>query len=212
MATCYFFLLIFSWVYLGDVFRLKIDALGLDMVVLTPFRSMRWIMYAYSFVGFMSIIVGIVGAVMLSLAIFCVTTAPELYTFTLFLVVAYWLGFFIICVYIFRLFFGSHVAEILKDKMREETVEEIEERLFKQKFKDYDKDKEDRISRSNFTLLLQDLGIFVPAEEQNQLMDTFDPENTGLLPYQGVYEWFKSLNEEADKHDKKINNLSDDED
>jgi len=212
IATSYLFLLIFSWVYFGDTFRLKIEFFSIDMVVLAPFKSMKWIMYYYGIVAFMSFIVGIVGAVTMSMAIFCVTTSPELYTFSLFLVVMYWLGFFIVGTYIFSLFFGGHVAELIKEQMREETLEEVEERLFREKFQVYDREREDRITREQFPLLLQDLGIFVPADEQNQLQDTFDPDNTGFLAYEEVKEWFKSLNAEANKHDKKIGNLSDDDD
>lgn len=212
IATCYLFLLVYSWVYLGDTFRLKIEFFNLDMVVLAPFRSLKWIMYFYAVVAFMSFIVGIVGAATMSLAIFCADTAPELYTFSLYLVVTYWLGFFVVGIYVFKLFCGGQVNAIFKEQMRDETMEEVEERLFKQKFAEFDKEREDRISRENFPLLLRELGIFVPADEQNQLVDTFDPDGSGYLPYRDVYEWFKSLNEEAEKHNKNVSNLSDDED
>lgn len=209
IATCYLFLLVFSWVYLGDTIRISVPSLSIDWVLLVPFQSLKWIMWFYFYLGVMSFIVGIYGAFVLSLATFCKTTAPTLYTFSLFCVVLYWLGLFFSSIYLVNLFFGNSISKFIAEKTREDTMEEVEERIFKKQFQEFDKDNEGKIVRSDMPKILKNLGVFVPEEEVEQLANNFDPENTGFILYQPFANWFKELNKEAEKKSSKAGGVGD---
>eukprot|EP01040_Poterioochromonas_malhamensis_P001916 gene1916-2050_t len=211
IAVCYLFLLVFTWVYLGDDIYLKIPSLGINQRVLKPFRSMKWIIGIYLALGGMNFLISIIGTVLVQLSSFCVSTAPKVYQFSLFLVCMFWILFFIAGLYSVKLFFGTTLVKLIKEQTREETLEEVEERIFKKQFQQFDPELKQLISREDFPKLLQVLGIFVPEEEVNQLIDTLDSENTGFLPYDAVYSWFKEITKEDDQTNKKIDNVSDDE-
>mmetsp|Transcript_16052 Transcript_16052/g.17386 ORF Transcript_16052/g.17386 Transcript_16052/m.17386 type:complete len:132 (+) Transcript_16052:387-782(+) len=123
----------------------------------------------------------------------------------------FWILFFIAGLYSVKLFFGTTLVKLIKEQTREETLEEVEERIFKKQFQQFDPEFKKLISREDFPKLLQVLGIFVPEEEVSQLVDTLDSENTGFLPYDAVYSWFKEITKEDDQTNKKIDNVSDDE-
>merc|ERR1711916_196590 len=144
---------------------------------------------------------GIIGTVLLEFAIFCQDTAPGLYQYTVFLIASYWIGFGITCIYIIKLFFGSNIAAMIKESTRPSTIEEVEEKIFKAKFQEFDKDKENKIKIDDLPALLENLGVFVPEEEIETLQNTLDPEETGYIGYDELNAWFKSLNAELDARD-----------
>jgi hypothetical protein len=208
IAVCYLFLLVFSWVYLGDDIYLRIPSLGIEQQLFAPFKSLKWVMYFYGFIGLFSFLVAIVGTVILQLASFCADTAPKLYTFSLFLVCFYWIMFFITFLYTVKLFFGKTIGKFLEERSRVESQEEVEERVFKKHFQQFDVEVKHQISREDFPKLLQVLGIFVPEEEVNQLMDTLDAEKSGFLEENVVYNWFKEITKEDDEDKKDLENIS----
>lgn len=200
----------FSWVYLGEDVSLRISALDIDMVVLRPFRSMKWIMYFYAALLFMNVVVAIYGAFLTAQSIFCKNTAPMLYKFSLFLLVTFWLGFFIFIAYCVKFFFGDKITSMIKEKMREDTLEEAEERIFRRTFDDFDPEKENKVRREDIPAILQSLGVFVPDEEIVTLADTLDPQKAGVIEYQAFFDWFKDLNRKADAQMESLNKKSND--
>ncbi len=50
----------------------------------------------YYFIIFLSFLFWCVGSYLVSLSVFCAATAPLLYSFSLFLVTMYWIGFIVI--------------------------------------------------------------------------------------------------------------------
>jgi len=201
VAVCYLFLMVFSWVYVGDTVILSVPALGIELTLLTPFKSLKYIVFYYFVVAVVSFIVWLVGSVLLQLSVFCVSTAPVLYQFSLFLVVMYWLGFVITVVYLIKMFFGSNIAKILKETTRASTIDEVEEKLFRARFDQYDPEKENRIANDKVPLVLEDLGVFVPAEELETLIATLDEEETGFIEFKPLLHWFRKLNAEMDALD-----------
>eukprot|EP00981_Chlorochromonas_danica_P000958 scaffold229_cov155-Ochromonas_danica.AAC.6 len=209
IAISYLFLLVFTWVYLGENIRITIPVINFDRVVLRPFRSLRWIMYFYFALAIGAFVVGIYGTFILALSTFCSTTASELYHFTMFAVVLFWVGFFAVACYTVKLFYGTRISKILEEKMREETVEEVENRLVRAKFMEYDKTKQEQIERSDLNKVLQALGVFVPEEEQEHLADTLDPTRSGFIAFKPFAEWFRVANgsnkdEEENDEDKQL--------
>ena len=198
MAICYLFLIVYSWVFLGDTIRLKSKTIGIDITVLTPFRSFRWVVVLYFVVAVASFIVWIVGTVLLQLSVFCEATAPTLYNYSVFLVASYWLGFSITVIYTIKLFFGSNIAAMIKESTRPATLEEVEEKIFRAKFQEYDREKEGKIKTEDLPPLLEALGVFVPEEEVETLQNTLDPEDSGYISYDDMRSWFRTLNAELD--------------
>lgn len=191
---------------------IQIKWLDVDMVILRPFKSMKWIMYFYSALFLMNFIIAVYGTFTMSLAIFCAPTAPMLYKFSLFILAIFWIFFFTIVAYSIKFFFGHRIATFIQEQTRAETMEEVEERIFRKFFSEYDPQKEDKIPRDDFRKVLQELGVFVPEDEIATLSDTFDPEQSGFIPYQPFYDWFKELNKEANDQGNKVQNKEDESD
>lgn len=195
---CYLFLLVFSWVYLGDTININVPALGISFTLLRPFKSLKFVAGAYFILAVVSFIVWIVGSVLLQLSVFCEATAPELYKFSTFLVAIYWMGFIIVCLVLTKFFFGSNIAKMIKESTRASTIDEVEERLFRAKFDLHDVEKENRIAVEKVPLVLEDLGVFVPPEELDALIQTLDEEETGFVDFKPLLHWFRKLNAEMD--------------
>lgn len=195
---CYLFLLVFTWVYLGDTIMINIPALGISFTLLRPFKSLKYIVFFYFIIAAASFIVWIVGSVLLQLSVFCADTAPDLYKFSAFLVVIYWLGFVVTCLVLTKFFFGSKIVKMIKESTRAATIDEVEERLFRVKFDQYDAEKENRIPVEKVPLVLEDLGVFVPPEELEALIQTLDEEETGYVEFKPLLHWFRKVNAEMD--------------
>lgn len=193
--------MVFTWVYIGDDVNLSIPALGINMALLRPFKSLKYVVLAYTILAIISFIVWIVGSVLLNLSVFCVSTAPTLYQFAQFLVVIYWLGFVITLVFVVKFFFGSNIAKMIKESTRASTIDEVEEKLFRAKFDAYDPEKENRIEVDKVPPMLEDLGVFVPPEELEALIQTLDEEGTGYIEFRPLLHWFRKLNAEMDAQD-----------
>lgn len=193
IGLSYVFLLVFTWVYMGDTVRLTISMINVDRVLLRPFRSLKWIMMAYGAIGFAAFVVGIYGAFILSLSSFCSKTSPQLYTFALFVVVLFWLGGAVVAGYLIKLTYGTRISKLIKENAREETMDEVEGRLVRSKFMEYAAGG-DSIARGDLGKVLQALGMFVPAEEQDHLADTLDPSGSGSIAFRPFKDWFAAVN------------------
>ncbi|RYG64958.1 hypothetical protein EON64_12935 [archaeon] len=194
VGISYVFLLVFTWVYIGDEIKVTIPMLNFDRVLFSPFKSLKWVLGCYLVVGGVAFIMGIYGAFILSLATFCKQSAPALYQFSLFVVTIFWLGFFICGVYAVKMFWGSKISSFIDDKVREESMEEVESRLVRAKFSEFDRNKEDRVKREDLPKILKALGVFVPEEEHEHLLDTLDSEGTGYVSFSAFQDWFRALN------------------
>lgn len=186
---------------MGDNIFIDIPAFSFKRQILFPFKSLRWVMGAYAAVGFVLFIVAIIGAAILSLAIFCQSTSPQLYKFSLFLVAIDWIGMFITVAYLIKTSFGGQIAQFIVEKTKAESVSDVELRIFKKKFDEIDLEGTGKVTRENAQKIIQNLGIFVPEEEMNQLMDTLDPSQTGIVEYDPFFQWFQALSAEADERD-----------
>ncbi len=197
IAVSYLFLIIYSWVWLGDAFYFSIDFLGIKKAILYPFQSMKWLMFYY-FVIFMTImIVMAVGTALLRLGALCVQTTPKLYSFLAFVLTIYWIMFVVIVAKLISLVFGSSIVSFIKEKTSAPSQNELEERIFRKKFAEFDKDKQQEIQAVDFPQLLQELGVYIPDEEQPALLRTLDPEKSGKITFDNMFEWFQKLNAQA---------------
>lgn len=183
---------------MGDKIFLSINFLKVKVQVLQPFTSLTWLMGFYAILFFVSFIIWIVGASLLSLSTFCVLTAPVLYSYSTFLVASYAIAFFIVVGYVIKLKFGANIASMVKEQMRQPTQEEMEERIFRKKFGEFDKESKFEISKDDVAPFLQVLGVFVPDAELPDLIKNLDRGDTGVVKFDTMLAWFKKLNAMGD--------------
>lgn len=201
IATCYLFLLVYTWVFFGEKIQLNVPSYGIRLTFLLPFRSLTWVVGFYAICALVSFIVWIVGSALLQLSEFCEATAPMLYNFAAFLVGIYWTAFAITIIYIVKMFCGGSLAKMVKEAARAPTIGEMEEKIFRQKFNDFDKDRENKVSRRDVPNLLKELGLFVPDEELITLIKTLDPGDSGFVQYDDLLQWFRKMNAEVEGAD-----------
>ena len=199
VAMSYLFVLLYSWVFLGDTFRLKITIFDLNFPILVPFSSLQWLLVVDVILFFVSFIVWCVGSSILKSGSLCSLSAPALYSYTVFLVAIYWLGFCITIIYIIKLFYGDFLTKIIKEQVRAPTIAELEDRVFRKAYNQFDKEREGHIFKDDVGNLLQVLGVYVPENELPALLASFDPTDSGKVEFDALYEWFKQLNNAADK-------------
>ena len=142
MSAAYMYLLVFSWVFLGDEIKIGVILSDHKFTILRPFTSLQWLIMIYFAIGLFAFIVFIVYTALLAQSSFCALTSPLLYKFSSFLVASWWIGFCVVIGYLIKLFFGSDIASFIHDQTREHTNEEMEERIFRKVFNEYDKDRE----------------------------------------------------------------------
>lgn len=193
VAMSYIFLLIYSWVFLGDTLRLKIDRWKIDKVVMWPFKSMKLLMFLYFGLGFTCFIVWIVGSALLSSASFCQLTAPGLYSYIAYQVATFWIAFLIIIGYIIKMTYGKNIWSIVEKMMKPPSMDEMEEVIFRKQFSQYDKGKEGKILTDDLSAILTALGIYVPDEEIPTLLKTLDPTKSGSILFDEMFSWFKKM-------------------
>lgn len=198
IAVSYIFLFIFSWIYIGQPYYLKIQFLGVNFLLLKPFKSLKMILFYYVIVGIICFILMIYGTILLQMSVFCKKTAPILYNYTLFLLFISWMSFVVIFIYAIKLYFGKTISNFVKESTRSETLDEIENRIFLKKFNEYDLNSEGVVTREEMKKILESIAIYIPDEEIKSLADTFDPDNTGMIPFDPFYAWFKEMNKEAE--------------
>ena len=209
VVMAYLFLLTYSWIWLGDEFYIEIEVMSLRKAFMWPFQSMKWLMFYYLVIFIATMIVMAIGTIVLNSAALCVTTTPKIYSFVGFCLAFWWVMFSVILMKMISLVFGSSIVSFIKDKTTAASQSELEERIFRKKFAEFDKDKEQQIDAGDFPQLLQELGVYVPDEEQPALLRTLDPDKTGKITFENMYEWFQKLNGQAGDGDEVDENEDD---
>ena len=201
IAVCYLFLLVFSWSYLGDTITVRIPIIEADWTILVPFTSLKFLMRIYFVLGFTTFIIFCVGATVLNLGKLCVNTAPRIYSLATFMSAMFWMGFIIVVILLVKLSYGSQIFSLIKDAARAPTQGEMEEKVFRKQFNEFDKERTSAISKDDFGPFLQSIGIYIPDNEQPALIRTLDPENTGNIQYDPLLAWFQKINAAGDEYD-----------
>jgi hypothetical protein len=142
----------------------------------------------------MSFIIWAVGAQLLALSIFCAGTAPSLYNFTLYLVVTYWLGFFIIGCYLIKLKYGNFIEQYISSQAKGPSVEDMEERIFRKEFKKFDKKKLGTLPQELLSDFLVKVAVFVPEEELPSILTELGVVGSEEIEFNKLLAWFKEYN------------------
>lgn len=202
IAVGYMYLLVFSWVYLGDTISISLPMSPIKFTILQPFTSLSWVMIFYFVVFVTGFITFIVGSFMLSLSSFCAQTQPSVYKFTSFIVACWWIGFSVIIAYIVKLYFGADIASFVTENTREHTAEEMEERIFRKVFNEYDPDRQGFVSKDDFASIVQGLGCYVPDSELDTLKATLvDLQDPNVIKFGAMYAWFQKVTKDADEQE-----------
>lgn len=142
----------------------------------------------------MSFIIWAVGAQLLALSVFCAGTAPSLYNYTLYLVVTYWLGFFIVGCYLIKLKYGNLIQSYINSQAQGPSVEDMEERIFRKEFKKYDKKKIGTIPQELLSEFLVKVAVFIPEEELPSVLNELGVEGNDEIEFNRLLSWFKDYN------------------
>lgn len=204
IAVGYMYLLVFSWVYLGDTIAVSLPMSPVKFTILYQFTSLTWLMIYYAVVFIIAFVTFCIGSFMLSLSSFCAVTQPSVFKFTSFIVACWWIGFSVILAYLVKLYFGADIASFVTENTREHTAEEMEERIFRKVFNDYDADRQGFVSKDDFASIVQGLGVYVPDGELDTLKATLvDVEDTNVIKFGPMYAWFQKVTREADEQEAK---------
>jgi len=109
VAVGYIYLLVYTWLFLGDDLVFPFT----QTTVLMPFTSLKWVVTFFTAIAIASFVVNAVGTYGLIFGITCAGTAPTLYNFAAYIVVVYWLGFFTCVFGLVRVVLGRQLAAIV---------------------------------------------------------------------------------------------------
>lgn len=194
LFVCYIFLLVYAWSFFGEKIYFTVPLTGTGFYILKPFSSLKWLIVTYFVIAFISFIVWCVGAQLLALSIFCAGTAPSIYNFTLYLVVTYWLGFFIIGCYLIKLKYGNFIEQYVASKANGPSVEDMEERIFRKEFKKMDKKKSGTLPQELLSEFLVKVAVFIPEEELPSILNELGVVGNEDIEFHQLLVWFKEYN------------------
>ena len=165
IVVCYMFLLVYSWAWLGFEMTVRVPFSKREFVIMRPFSNLKWLIGIFLVLGFISFIIWIIGSALLNLSIFCQATSPALYAYATYLVAVYWLGFSIVALVLIKMKYGDAIKTYIANQLEEPDQAELEEKIFRKKFNEYDKEKNGTIDKSLLSAFITDLGIYVPEED-----------------------------------------------
>ena len=142
IALNYLFLVLYSWIFLGENMSIKIESMKINWHVLAPFSSLDSIIIFYWILGIMTFLLTAVGTFLLFIANSCYRTAQSLYLYVAFIIFINWIGMILIGLSLIRLRCSNIThPSIFAQKTRVATIAEVEETLFLKKFRQVDRRK-----------------------------------------------------------------------
>ena len=230
VAVGYLYLVVFSWIFLGDEIRLPI----VNWPILMPFTSLKWVVTFFTIIGIASFIINCVGTYEIIFGIFCADSAPVLFNYSCFIVAFYWIGFFVVAFTYIKMTLGREIRGTLEAVQQDLGVGPNkltpQEEVFKAKFDEFDVNKTNTIPKSSLRQLTAGLDIpmyvhstpsqyfptisqfslspppppylftYIPRtlKKRSELAVRLDPEDTGVLEYNALFEWYKQAVLEMD--------------
>jgi hypothetical protein len=110
----------------------------------------------------------------------------------------YWLGFIITALTIIHKKYGDAIAEYIANQMEQPDQGELEEKIFRKKFNEYDEEKNGTLDKEKLSAFITDLGIYIPEEDMPGLIQNLDSKGDGKLTFNKLQAWFKKVNAQAD--------------
>jgi hypothetical protein len=212
MMNNYVFLMVYGWAFFGHRVQVRIPFAGWVVTLFVPFNSLKFLACVYAFFIFLSFIIWAFGTALLAESIFCVTTAPELYQFSMFLVITYWLGFFICGCYLIVLKFGNLIDRFVSSQAQGPSVEDMEERIFRKEFKKLDKKKSGTLPQELLSDFFVKVAVFVPEEEMPGVLGEIGVVGDAEVEFFELLEWYKKYNVKMAGYGGDDVNMEDDDD
>ena len=197
MFVSYVFLMVYSWAFIGVKVWCVIPFAGIGFFILKPFTKLKVLMVWYFFVFMLSFIVWIVGTALLDLSVFCEATAPELYRFSAFLVVTYWIGFCVIVIYMIKKRFGKILRAVFDNTRQGPTVEDMEEKIFRKEFKKLDTRKKGSLNPDFLPELFKKVGVYIPDEQLSGVITKVGLNDAEELDFYPLLNWFREYNQQT---------------
>ena len=164
VAVGYLYLIVFSWIFLGDEIRLPI----VNWPILMPFTSLKWVVTFFSIIGIASFVINCIGTYEVIFGIFCSATAPVLYNYSCFIVAFYWVGFFVVAFTYIKMTLGKEIRGTLQAVQQDLGVGPNkmtpQEEIFKAKFDEFDVNKTNTMPKSSLRQLTA--GLDIPMYEK----------------------------------------------
>lgn len=196
----YIFLLIYTWAVFGDEIYVHIPWTTMKYRILRPFQSLKELGMYYIVIFLVTFFLWSIGSSFVASAIFCERTAPDLYKFSMFICVIYWLIFFCFAGYFIKLKFGFLIGDMAAAAMREKTNLELEEVIFKREFFKIDTRKTYYIHVEDVPLFITNLGIPMPPDDVDQaIKNSFPPDDVGKCDYYKILKWFRAFTAATDQ-------------
>jgi hypothetical protein len=148
----------------------------------------------YSVLFFVSFILWCIGTSLIRGSLLCVTTAPVLFRFSLFLCIIYWLIFLCVVGYVIKMKFGANIVYLLGEVTRERTKEEVEEAVFKKEWMKIDTGGKYYMYVDDVPFFLSNLGIGMPQDQVDALIQSLEPTEDNRVDYFKFIRWFRAFN------------------
>lgn len=197
MFVSYVFLMVYSWAFIGMKVWVVIPFAGIGFYLLKPFTKLKVLMVWYFLVFWLSFIVWIVGTALLDLAVFCEGTAPELYRFSAFLVITYWIGFCVIIIYLIKKRFGKILRALFDNASKGPTVEDMEEKIFRKEFKKLDTRKKGSLNPDFLPELFKKTGVYIPDEQMSGVIAKVGLNDKDELDFYPLLNWYREYNQQT---------------
>ena len=134
---------------------------------------------------------------MLDLSVFCEQSAPELYRFSAFLVVTYWIGFCVVVIYIIKKRFGKILRAIFDNTRSGPTVEDMEEKIFRKEFKKLDSRGKGSIDPDFLPELFKKTGVYIPEDQLSSVVAKVGQNDQDELDFYPLLNWFREYNQQT---------------
>ena len=188
ISLCYFFLLVYGWIFLGSPLKYK------RYTLLSPFTTLHSIIPIYCLLALLSLGVFAFGTSLLSSgSLFCKASTPLLYFYALYVTGIFWIGTAIVVINLIRIRFNINVLQSI---LRYDDINEddVLVNIFMQKFQLFiEKDKSTEIIPvASFGALCEALEIEATEAELAQWVVLMDPEDSKYISQDVLYKWYKS--------------------
>ncbi|CAM9373371.1 unnamed protein product [Choristocarpus tenellus] len=205
IITSHLLLAIFAWTFLG--FETHFTIRGRRRRLLRPFSSLAVVGFVYTMVFLLSLGVWTLGTWAVAKDLegqTCRTSNPVLYSFSMFLVITYWVGIFFGVVALVRITCGKKIisgaqAQVEKAKQYGQNKEEAEvaraeELLAIRKFNDLDEEGVGSINNDQFEDLVQELAMGLNSKKLKKALAKLDPNGEGRVERVDFIQWYKEVN------------------
>lgn len=185
IATCYLFLVIYSWAFLGH--QVKING----WVILTPFTSLSSLVSWYIVIGIASLVNFAIGALYLYQGSFCAVSTPILFNFAYTISVIYWMVITFVIFNVLKIHYDFSFMRFLVN-YENTTEEDVETEFFNKKFAMFVNKSVNtfEIPAASLASLLKELLINATEREVDQWLGMLDPKGAGVIAKDDMYRWY----------------------